>query len=120
MNISVVLATYNEAENIKNCLQSVHGWSSEIIMVDGSSTDQTVRIAKEFGAKVFITHNPPIFHINKQKAVDKAQGDWILQLDADERVTKELRTEIDKAIKETGINGYWIPRKNYFFTRFSI
>lgn len=96
--LSIVLATYNEESNILDCLNSIKDIASEIIIVDGSSNDKTVEIAKEFGAKVTITDNPPIFHINKQKALDQAKYDWILQLDADERVSKELSKEITAVI----------------------
>lgn len=118
MRLSVVLATYNEENNISACLESVVSWCDEIIVVDGSSQDKTVYIAKHFGARILVTQNHPLFHINKQLAIDKARGDWILQLDADEIVTPELRKEIDQAIKKKDINGYWLPRKNYFLGRF--
>src|SRR3972149_883034 len=94
MKLSFTLATYNEAANISRCLEAVRGFADEIIIVDGSSTDATREIAKSFAARVIKTDNPPIFHINKQKANDLAKGDWILQLDADEIVTPELKREI--------------------------
>lgn len=97
-NLSVVLATYNEEANLGDCLESVKDLASEIIIVDGTSTDKTVEIAKSFGAKVLVTQNHPIFHINKQKAISMATKDWILQLDADERVTPELADEIRTVI----------------------
>ena len=118
MKLSVVLATYNEEKNIRTCLNSVVKWCDEIVVVDGSSTDNTVKIAKEFSAKIIVTDNPPIFHINKQKAIDAAQSEWILQLDADEYVTPELEHEIKTVIKSGYKDGYWIPRKNYFLGRF--
>ncbi|HCM37602.1 MAG: Glycosyl transferase family 2 [Candidatus Gottesmanbacteria bacterium GW2011_GWB1_43_11] len=118
MKLSVVLATYNEEKNLPACLESVAGWCSEIVVIDGSSRDHTIDIAQKFGARVTVTDNPPIFHINKQKAIDLARGEWILQLDADERVSRELKTEIDAAIKNPDIDGYWLPRKNYFLGRF--
>jgi len=120
--ISVVLAVFNEEENLASCLDSVKDLADEIIIVDGSSTDKTVEIAKKYGAKVVITNNPPIFHINKQRAIDMAIKDWILQLDADERVTLQLKNEIIHLISINGrgqkLNGYWIPRKNWFLGRF--
>ncbi len=117
--VSVVLAVFNEAENLRNCLESVRDFAYEIIIVDGGSTDKTLDIAQEFGAKIIKTDNPLIFHINKNKAIDASSGDWILQLDADEVVTQELASEIKKIIKEkSDINGYWIPRKNFFLGRF--
>jgi glycosyltransferase involved in cell wall biosynthesis len=117
--LSVVLATFNEAKNIKSCLDSVKELADEIIVVDGSSTDKTRAIAKSLKAKVFKTTNKPIFHINKQMAVDKASHSWILQLDADENVSRELRQEIKKTISNPKAKaGYYLPRKNWFLTKF--
>lgn len=123
--ISVVLATYNEEKNLQGCLESAKQLADEIVIVDGASNDQTVEIAKEYGTKIKVTTNPPIFHINKQKAIDLATKDWILQLDADERVTPELQKEIKNILDQRPktkdqklVNGYWIPRKNWFLGRF--
>ena len=129
--ISVVLATFNEEENLPDCLNSVGDLADEIVVVDGSSTDKTCEIAKKYGAKVIVTQNLPIFHINKQKAIDLATKDWILQLDADERVTPELAQEIKSEIRNPRLpkpgtggqaksetNGYWVARKNWFLGRF--
>lgn len=117
--LSVVLAVFNEESNLAECLLSVKDLADEIIIVDGGSTDKTIEIAKKFNAKVIQTNNPPIFHINKNKAIDGATGDWVLQLDADERVTKGLAVEIKHVLNNTStINGYWIPRSNYFLGRF--
>src|SRR5581483_2036783 len=118
MKLSVVLATYNEEKNLGDCLRSVSDFASEIVIVDGTSNDKTVEIAKKFNAKVLITTNPPNFHINKQKAIDMAKMDWILQLDADERVDEKLKKEILEKIEDKNYNGYWIPRKNFFLGRF--
>lgn len=98
MKLSVVLATRNEEENIKACLESVKDIADEIIVVDESSTDKTREIAQEVGAKVYRVKHEAIFHKTKQKALDLAEGDWILQLDADERVSKELSDEIKRVI----------------------
>jgi len=127
-NISVAIAAFNEEKNIERCLKSVAGWTKEIVVVDGSSKDNTRQLAKNFGARVIQANNPEIFHINKQKAVNACSGDWILQLDADEIVSNELKKEIQKllnpkfgnsAIRKTSHNfaGYYIPRKNYFLGR---
>ncbi len=117
--ISVVLATFNEEENLPRCLDSVKNLASEIVIVDGTSKDKTVEIARSYGANVHVTTNPPNFHINKQKAIDYATGDWILQMDADEVVSEELSSEIKKVVaKDPQENGYWMPRKNYFLGRF--
>jgi len=116
--ISVAIATFNEEKNLSRCLDSVKDWIDEIVIVDGGSTDRTVEIAKRYGARVIITNNPPIFHINKQKAIDACSGDWILQLDADEVVSKSLKHEIIKSLKQKNrADGFWIPRKNFFLGR---
>ena len=114
MKLSAAIATFNEEDNIGDCLESIKNIADEIIIVDGSSNDKTVEIAKKFGAKVTVTNNPPIFHINKQKAFDLATGDWVLYLDADERVSKELGDEILKVVKMTNeeINQYQTQLKN--------
>ncbi len=121
MKLSVVLATFNEEENLGDCLDSVKSLADEIVIVDGQSTDKTREIAKTFGVRVFKVKNPPIFHINKQKAIEKAKGEWILQLDADERLTEELKKEIklktQKLQKNQEFSGYHIPRRNYFLGR---
>ncbi|MFZ5933182.1 MAG: glycosyltransferase family 2 protein [Patescibacteria group bacterium] len=98
MKLSVVLATRNEEKNIGECLASVKDIADEIIVADEYSTDKTREIAEKFGAKVFEVPHHDIFHVTKQKALTKAQGEWILQLDADERVTPELAKEIKKVI----------------------
>jgi glycosyltransferase involved in cell wall biosynthesis len=120
IGLSVVLATYNEAENIGRCLEAVKDIASEIIIVDGSSTDSTVEIAKSYGAKIVTTTNKPMFHINKQMAIDLAKEPWILQLDADEVVTPKLANEIKDVISMTSaqIESRQIdPAKQALFTR---
>jgi len=117
--ISVAIATFNEEENIGLCLDTVHQLADEIVVVDGTSSDKTVEIAKKYTSKIIVRENPPIFHINKQMAIEAAIGDWILQLDADERVTPELRNEILRIAKsKTEYNGFWVPRKNFFLGRY--
>ncbi|KKU64800.1 MAG: Glycosyl transferase family 2, partial [Candidatus Amesbacteria bacterium GW2011_GWA1_47_16] len=117
--LSVVMATFNEESNLARCLESVKAIADEIVIVDGESTDKTVGIAKKFKAKVMITGNPINFHINKNKAIDAAKGEWILQLDADEVVSPELSGEILSVIRgKSELNGYWINRKNWFLDRF--
>lgn len=112
--LSVVLATYNEENNIAKCLASAKPISNEIIIVDGSSIDRTREIGKEFGAKVIKTKNHQNFHINKKKAIDTASFNWILQLDADEVVPRELAEEIFKVINlsEGNIEQYQKNLKN--------
>lgn len=117
--LSVALATYNEEKNIERCLKSVKNIADEIVIVDGSSQDRTVEIAKKNNAKVLSTTNPKIFHVNKQKALDLCTSEWILQLDADEVVSKKLSDEIVQVINSNPKeNGFWIPRLNFFLGRF--
>jgi glycosyltransferase involved in cell wall biosynthesis len=96
--LSVALATFNEEKNLESCLESVKNIADEIVIVDGSSTDRTVEIAQTFHARVHVTDNPTNFHINKQRALGMASNTWILQLDADERVSPELAKEIQQVI----------------------
>src|SRR5579859_6067307 len=97
MQLSVVIITYNEEANIGRTLQSVQPLVSdgkgEIIVVDSGSTDCTVEIANSFGAKVFVEEWKG-FAAQKNSALDKATGDWILSLDADEEVCSELGREL--------------------------
>ena len=121
--LSVALATYNEEGSLEKCLDSVKDLAREIVIVDGGSQDKTVEIARRYTDKVILTDNPPIFHINKQKAIDKCKKDWILQLDADEIVSDELEKEITEEVlrkEKKMVVGYWIPRKNWFLGRFLI
>ncbi|MBI5151208.1 MAG: glycosyltransferase family 2 protein [Candidatus Pacebacteria bacterium] len=101
--LSVALAVYNEEKNLGECLESVKNIADEIIVVDGESTDKTAEIARLYGAKVISAKKVAMFHINKQKALDAAKGDWILQLDADERVSEELADQIKKVMRGVSI-----------------
>ncbi|HCC08688.1 TPA: hypothetical protein DEP81_01760 [Candidatus Woesebacteria bacterium] len=146
--ISVVLATFNEESNIVDCLKSVKGWVDEIIIIDEFSTDKTKELAESLGAKVYLEPHEQIFHITKNKAINKAKSDWILQLDADERVPEEMKKEIQGILKgeyfgfdnwisplrkkvnkivtifpkskklTKPASAYWLPRKNFFLTRY--
>lgn len=102
MKLSVVLATRNEEENIKRCLESIKDIADEIIIFDEHSTDKTREIAEGLGAKVYLEPHHDIFHVTKQRALRLAQGKWILQLDADEVVTLELAEEIKTIITSDG------------------
>jgi glycosyltransferase involved in cell wall biosynthesis len=117
--LSVVMATFNEEENIERCLKAIKDIADEIVVVDGSSTDKTRSIAQKLGARVIKTSNKPIFHINKQMAIDEATSDLILQLDADEVVDEEMKLAI-KDIKggRASYNAYYLKRKNYFLGKF--
>lgn len=112
--ISAVIITKNEEINIKDCLESVK-WVDEIVIVDSGSEDKTLEICKKYKAKIY--HNPidKGLNFNKNFGNKKASGDWILSLDADERVSPKLIKEIQKAISsDSQYVGYEIPRQNYF------
>jgi len=110
--LSVILITHNEAANIRDCLHSV-SWADEIIIVDSGSTDKTTEIAKGMGAHVY-TCDWPGFGPQKNRALAYASKDWIFSIDADERVTPELRAEIQKAMDEGKSDGYFCPRLSQF------
>jgi len=115
-SISVILITFNEEENIKACLTSVQ-WADEIIVVDSSSRDRTVEIARQFTEKVIVTDWKG-YSANKNLALGKATGQWVLWIDADERVTPELAQEIKNIIgTNTEKDGFEMARKAFFLGR---
>lgn len=117
-NISVVISAYNEANMIEDCLKSVKNLADEIILIDNTSQDETKVIANKYTKKVFTVPNDPVMlNKNKNYGFSKATGEWIISLDADERITPELVKEIKVAIKNKNINGYEIPRKNIIFNK---
>lgn len=117
MSISIVITAFNEAGKIGDCLESVKNLGSEIIVVDSSSTDETVKIARKYTNKIFSQKNDPLnIDLQKNFGFTKANGDWILSLDADEKVTKDLSEEIRTAVsRKSAVSGYLIPRKNFIF-----
>src|SRR5690554_5975745 len=88
--LSVIIITLNEAAHIAECLKSV-SFADEIVVVDSGSTDGTRKIAQELGAKVVLTEDWPGFGRQKNRALDLATCEWVLSIDADERVTPELQ-----------------------------
>jgi glycosyltransferase involved in cell wall biosynthesis len=121
VTISVVLITHNEEANLPRTLESVmplvRNGGGEIIVVDSGSNDRTLEIARSFAARVFVEPWKG-FAGQKNSAMDKATGDWVLQLDADEAVERELAEEINSVLKaEPLLSGFWIRRKNFFLGR---
>jgi len=111
--LSVIVITFNEEKDIGECLKSIR-WADEIIVIDSFSSDKTVEIAKKFTDKV-IQRKWPGFSEQKNFAAELASNKWILQLDADERVTETLKEEILKVINDSeSLNGYYIARRNYW------
>jgi glycosyltransferase involved in cell wall biosynthesis len=116
-SLSVILITRNEAANIRDCLASV-AWADEIVVVDSGSTDDTAAISRELGAKVYV-HDWPGFGVQKNRALGYATKDWVLSLDADERVTPELRAEIENILRdEQASDTYLVPRLSNYCGRF--
>ena len=115
--VSVTVITLNEEKDISKCLQSVKDFADEIVVVDSGSTDKTVEIAKSFGASVF-ERKFDNFQSQKNYAAEKAAGDWIFSIDADEEVSPELSVEIRKAVESGKFEAYSIPRRNIIFGKF--
>ncbi|MEI6327465.1 MAG: glycosyltransferase family 2 protein [Candidatus Roizmanbacteria bacterium] len=122
MRLSLCISLYNEVGHIPLVIDSTIDWVDEIVIVDGGSTDGTLEALRSRGPKISIisVKNDPMFHRMKQKAIESAQGDWVLQLDADEEITAELRDEILSTIsaQNEDVIAYQIPRKNLFLGRF--
>ncbi len=106
--LSVIVITKNESGSISRCLASVN-FADEIIILDSASEDNTVELCQQFTEKVFNTDWPG-FGIQKQRALDKAIGDWVLSIDADEVVSPALQDEIKQAMQTVAIDGFEIPR----------
>lgn len=118
MSLSVILITKNEEANLKDCLESV-SFANEIIVVDSQSSDKTQEIAQSFGAKLEITSDWPGFGPQKNRALNLATQEWVLSIDADERVTPELKDEILAVISsKNAANCYAIPRSSWYCGRF--
>jgi len=111
--LSVVIITFNEQANIRACLESV-GFADEIIVVDSGSTDATVALATAAGARVTVTPDWPGFGPQKNRALALARHDWVLSLDADERVSPALAKEIGSAMQSSRAAAYEIPRLTQF------
>jgi len=118
MKITAAIITFNEAENIRDACESVV-WADEVVVVDSESTDATRELAASCGARV-ISRAWPGFAFQKQFAADQARNEWILSLDADERVSPELKAEIEKLRghqAEQLADGYQIPRRSFYMGR---
>ena len=116
MKISAVIITHNEEQNIEDAIRSLD-WADEILVIDSESSDRTCDLARSLGARV-ITNPWPGFSDQKQLGVDSAANDWIFSLDADERVSKELRSEIESIRSNgAGATGYRIPRLSFYVGR---
>jgi glycosyltransferase involved in cell wall biosynthesis len=117
MTVSVVIITKNEEANLGRTLASVT-WAEERIVMDSGSTDRTLEIARQHGAKIF-QETWKGYAGQKNSAMAKASGDWVLSLDADEEVSPELATKIREVTRrtESDVSGYFIGRRNFFLGR---
>lgn len=122
MKLSVIVLTQNEEEWLPGCLNSVRGLAAEMIVIDDQSTDKTIEIAKKYGAKVFVQQKKS-FAIQREFGLKQVQGDWVLYLDADERLTKALAKEIKGIVgtmpshEEKLPVAYYLRRQNIFLGR---
>ena len=113
MKISATIITCNEEANIREACESLT-WADEIIVVDSGSTDRTCEIARECGARV-INNDWPGFAAQKQFAAEQTQNDWVFSLDADERVSEDLKASVAKLNDQDQLaDGYRIPRRSFY------
>ncbi len=115
--LSVAIITLNEERNLAECLASV-AFADEIVVVDGGSQDRTCEIARAAGARVVDAPDWLGFGIQKNRAIDACSGDWVLSIDADERVPQDLRDEIQRTLSNPSFDTYEMPRSSYYCGRF--
>jgi len=121
MKISIVIPTLNEEKNIRDCLKSVGDFATEIIVVDMFSTDKTVEIAKRMEARVILNKQGgeiQAIQNNVNLGITKAKNEWIMRLDADERLTPEFKRELEHSLKNKNFDAYLISRKQWFINGF--
>lgn len=112
--ISAVILTKDEEENIKECLETLK-WCDETVVIDDSSQDETRELAKKLGAKVFLRNLEGDFASQRNFGLEKASGDWVFFMDTDERISKELASEIQESVKKQNLSGYFVKRKDFMF-----
>ena len=114
MKITGIVITHNEEKNIMDCLESIK-WIDEILIVDSHSNDNTIQLAKQYTDKIYSVE---ITNVTEKRrfSIDKATNDWILFLDADERITPQLKDEMIalQQQRNENVTGYYINRKNYY------
>ena len=115
--LTVIVITKNEAHNIAACLQSVP-FANQIVVLDSGSSDNTVQIAAQMGAEVCQSEDWPGFGVQKNRALALANCDWILSIDADERLTPQLQLEIKAALQNPHFDVYCFPRLTSYCGKF--
>ena len=118
--ITAAIIAKNEERNISGCINALKGWADEILVVDGYSDDRTVEIARSMGARVVQHKFEGDFSVERNQAHEHGTGDWILHLDADDRVTDGFKERVDSVIDEAPVNVYKFRRKNHFLDRKSV
>jgi len=119
-NLSVIVITKNEEKNISRCLNSIKDLADEIVIVDSGSTDNTLKVVRKYTSKNFFRKWSDDYAAQKNYAISKASGNWILSLDADEQVPLSLVAEIKDFFnlkKEKKYSGMWLSRKNIVYGR---
>ncbi len=111
--ISTIVLTKNEEKNIEACLKTLK-WSDEVIVIDDHSQDRTVELAEKLGAKVFKRDLNQDFAGQRNFGLEKAKNKWVLFVDVDERVSSQLRAEIQRAIQKD-FSGFYLKRKDFLF-----
>ena len=118
MNLSAVVLTRNEEDNIKECIDCLD-FCDEVVIIDDNSSDKTVILAEKLGAKIYSRKLGTNFAAQRNFGLNKAQGKWVMFVDADERVTENLRNEIIQIINDPLVNylGFYIKRADYMWGR---
>lgn len=111
--LTVVIITKNEQQRIRDCLESVHSWAAEVIIVDDESTDSTREIAKDYAQRILVRKMDNEGR-HRNWGYSQAENEWVLSLDADERVTPELQEEITQVLSDSpSYAAFTLPRKNF-------
>lgn len=117
MGITIGIITRNEEKNIRDCILSAKGIADEIVIVDDHSQDGTERIARELGAVVY-RKELDNFSAQKNYLLDKTHNEWVLMLDADERLEESLKMRVKDAVKDPECGGFKLLRKNFIFGKY--
>lgn len=114
--LTIIIPVKNEQDFLPTCLKSAQ-FADEILVLDSGSTDDSLKIAKKFGAKIH-KYQWKGYKYSHELGAKKATGDWLFYLDADERISKNLRIQIEITLKNPKSNAYRMPRKNYLMGKF--
>ncbi len=112
--ITAVVITKNEEVNLERCLNSLR-WCDELIVIDDFSDDKTIEVAKKFNAKIFTRKLNNDYAFQRNFGLQKAAGEWVFFIDADEEVTEKLQKEIQKALLSKKANGFYLKRTDFLF-----